>query len=111
MDGKRKCGGVMTGEEVPRNMKERGKAAKSRKESGSKQRTQAQACTPSTPRLPPVTPRRSQVRFQLVDTPSRTLRSVSRSVPRLNYYLPPLAELEADDSDLHSFASEFTASP
>ena len=109
--GKGNVAGEMTGEGVLRNMEEREKAAKMRKGSGRKKRTQAKANTPSTPRLPPVTPRRSQVRFQLADTPSRTLRSVSRSVPRLNYYLPPLAELEADDSDLHSFASEFTASP
>ena len=73
-----------------------------------RKRTQAKANTPSTPRLPPVTPRRSRVQFQLVDTPTRTLRSVSHSVPRLNYYLPPLAELEADDSesDIQSLASE-----
>ena len=62
--------GVITGEEILRNMEEREKAAKAQKGSSSKKQTQARTCTPSTPRLPPVTPRRFQVCFQLEDTPT-----------------------------------------
>ena len=74
----------------------------------SKKQTRARAsgCAPSTPRLPPVTPRRSQVRFSLR---THLLKPCAQYLA-LNYDLPPLVELEADDSGLESLASESAAS-
>ena len=48
----------------------------------------------------------SRVRFQLLDAPTRILRSATRFVPRLNYSLPPSTASELqDDSDLESLIS------
>ena len=90
--GKGDISGVLTEEGTLKNMEEGEKTAKNKKGAASKKQTQARApaCTPSTPRLPPLTPRRCQVFSQLEDMPTRALRSASRSVPRLNYYLPLL---------------------
>ena len=63
--------------------------------------TSADSFPTSTIRTVSVHPR---VCFQLEDTPTRILHSATRLVPRLNYYLPPLAELHTEEgSDLGLF--------
>ena len=90
-----------------RDKKDREKAAKKAEKA-----TRAKKPTQAAPAPAPITPvpvrvrPPSRVRFQLMDTPTRILCSATRSIPRLNYFLPPLPASELqDDSDLESFIS------
>ena len=110
--GKGNLAGVMTGEGILDMMQEHDK--KDREKSAKKAENAAHAKEPTqaAPASGPITPvpvrvcPPSQVRFQLMDTPTRILRTATRFIPRLNYFLPrlPASELQ-DDSDLESFIS------
>ncbi|KAF8244689.1 hypothetical protein K440DRAFT_8746 [Wilcoxina mikolae CBS 423.85] len=106
--GKRNVAGVMTGENILKEMKAREEKEKEKAvKKGSRTKKAVPAVPPtSTPsRSTPVTPSRPKVRFPLHETPSiRILRSAIRSIPQPNYYLPPVTELE-DNSDAESLLS------
>ena len=112
--GKGNLAGVMSGEGILDAMQERDKkdSEKAAKKAEKAKATRAKKPTRAAPAPRPITPvpvrvhPPSRVRFQLMDTPTRILRSATRSVPRLNYSLPPLPASELqDDSDHESFIS------
>ena len=104
--GKGDLAGVITGEGILDVMqecdkKDREKAAKKAGKTAcvKKPAQAAPAPGPITPvqvRVRPPSRVRplSRVRFQLMDTPTRILRSATRSISRLNYFLPPLPDNE-----------------
>ena len=112
--GKGNLTGVMTGEGILDVMQECDKKDSLREKAVKKaeKATCAKKPAQAAPTSGPITPvpvrvcPPSRVRFQLIDTPTRILRSATRSIPRLNYFLPPLPACELqDNSDLESFIS------
>ena len=109
--GKGNLAGVITGESIldvmqERDKKDREKAAKAEKATRAKKPAQAAPAPGPITSVPVQVHPSSQVRFQLMDTLTRILRSATRSIPRRNYFLPPLPASELqDDSDLESFIS------
>ena len=99
--------GVMTGGTIMSTMEERDrkdqeKAAQKIAKGVARTRTRTQKVTnhqlegPQTPIRSRPGPGRRTVRFQTIDPSTRLLRSATSSVPRPNYYLPLLAELEPE---------------
>ncbi|KAF8536328.1 hypothetical protein BDD12DRAFT_807869 [Trichophaea hybrida] len=107
--GQGNVAGVMTGENMLKEMKvheEKEKEKAVKKGSRTKKAVPAVLSTSTTQgRSTPVTPSRPKVRFPLHKTPSiRILRSATHSIPPPNYYLPPVTEL-AENSDTESLLS------
>jgi len=101
--GKGNVAVVMTGENILKEIQVREKI---NKEKAAKKQFHTRK---SAQRAVVVTPVKPRVRFQLEETPTRLLRSTTSTIPRPNYYLPPLAEVIEDDSDAESFTTTFSA--
>jgi len=101
--GKGNVAGVMTGENILKEIQVREKIDK---EKAAKKQFHSRK---SAPRAVVVTPVRPRIRFQLEETPTRLLHSTTSTIPRPNYYLPPLAEVIEDDSHAESFTTAFSA--
>ena len=107
--GKGNFAGVMTGKGILDEMEERDKKDREKAAKKTEKTTRSKKPAPRPASVTPVPVRvhpGPRVRFQLTDTPTRILRSATRSIPRLNYSLPPptASELQ-DDSDLESLTS------
>ena len=99
--GKGNVAGVMTGENILKEIQVREKIDKEKA-------AKKQFHTRKSAQRAVVTPVRPRIRFQLEETPTRLLRSTTSTIPRPNYYLPPLAEVIEDDSDAESFTTAFS---
>ena len=107
--GKGNFAGVMTGKGILDKMEERDKKDREKVAKKAEKATRSKKPAPRPASVTPVPVRvhpGPRARFQLTDTPTRILRSATRSIPRLNYSLPPptASELQ-DDSDLESLTS------
>jgi len=94
--------GVMTGENI---LKEIQVQEKIDKENAAKKQFHTRK---SAQRAVVVTPVRPRIWFQLEETPTMLLRSTTSTIPHPNYYVPPLAEVNEDDSDAESFTTAFS---
>jgi hypothetical protein len=105
--GKGNVAGVMTGENILKEIRVR--ETMDKEKAAKKQFHTWKSAQRAVVTDIPVTPVRPRVQFQLEETPTRLLRSTTSTIPRPNYYLPPLGEVIEDDSDAESFTTAFSA--